>query len=465
MAFYLKGKEVDRLGHQNDVTDQLYAYVLETEDPQEDLCKTALFGQSPHKTRYYNQSKQRLRHRLVNAFLTLKLGKNYWDIYLSTRKKLVVGEAMGIRGQFTLAQRLLEEVHQLSMKYHFSDLLQASAKGLMSYAAVSGETGKFNRYAAREQAAAQQLAAERLAERYFYHLAYAIKKFKPNEEIIDQAEGYLVDLEALNVNTYHFRIFAGNIACILYELSNQIEKLVAVCESSLAFFLGLSFQPPERSIRSFTLNLIPAYIQGEQLDKASAAIQSLSAQYLSPHNLASVGIYQAIIGFRQQDLALTQKAVRSLKKAKIKAAKEELRILEAYLHILSDAQYPFKVGKFLNETPIYSADKKGMNTNIWIIQILMLLKNRKLSPIIDRMESLRSYAYRHLKKDPANRRTDLFIQLLLLLPKYSFDLRVIDEKAGELLQELEASPLFISAIRTELVPYGVLWGKVRGELE
>src|SRR5690606_26274487 len=48
----------------------------------------------------------------------------------------------------------------------------------------------------------------------------------------------------------------------------------------------------------------------------------------------------------------------------------------------------FRIGKFLNEVPTFSKDKRGVNISIIIIQILFLLYKREFGQVIDRVEAL-----------------------------------------------------------------------------
>jgi hypothetical protein len=72
----------------------------------------------------------------------------------------------------------------------------------------------------------------------------------------------------------------------------------------------------------------------------------------------------------------------------------------------------FRIYKFLNQVPLFSRDKQGVNIPIILVQIYYcFLPIVIYSKIIDRMESLNLYSYRHLKKDD-NFRSQCFIRML-----------------------------------------------------
>ena len=70
-----------------------------------------------------------------------------------------------------------------------------------------------------------------------------------------------------------------------------------------------------------------------------------------------------------------------------------------YIHLIVDsglmpqsnelkAKLPeFKIGKFLNTTPVFSKDKRGINVSILLMHISYLLQRRDYSSIIDRIDS------------------------------------------------------------------------------
>lgn len=118
----------------------------------------------------------------------------------------------------------------------------------------------------------------------------------------------------------------------------------------------------------------------------------------------------------------------------------------------------FRINKFLNETTLYSKDKKGMNIAIVIVQYLIILAEKKFSIAIDQLEALGQYAYRHLKK-PETQRSRNFIKMLLQVPISGFSPFEFEKKANTYLKRLtdtsenETQP----KSEIEIVDYGQLW--------
>ncbi|HRF38439.1 MAG TPA: hypothetical protein PK198_06610, partial [Saprospiraceae bacterium] len=85
-----------------------------------------------------------------------------------------------------------------------------------------------------------------------------------------------------------------------------------------------------------------------------------------------------------------------------RAIGETWRIMEAYLFYLvelgkiipaeDDTVFSkFRMARFINEMPLFSRDKRGMNIPILIFQILSLIYNKRYDAAIDRMEAIEKY--------------------------------------------------------------------------
>ena len=158
---------------------------------------------------------------------------------------------------------------------------------------------------------------------------------------------------------------------------------------------------------------------------------------------------------------------------KFKALPENIReiwrIYEAYLHYLINTSHinsaaddkrfnRFRLGKFLNDTPIFSKDKRGMNIPILVIQILFMILQKKYDQAINRIDSIEKYCSRYLKKDDTYRSNN-FIKLLLQIPASGFHRAAVERNAKRYLDNLQAVPAakVNQTYEIEIVPYEDLW--------
>ena len=153
--------------------------------------------------------------------------------------------------------------------------------------------------------------------------------------------------------------------------------------------------------------------------------------------------------------------------------KELFLINDAFIHFLllikklapQTNKSDFRVSKFLNEVPEYSKDKKAFNISILIAQVLFLLSDRKYNKIIDRMESLQLYAYRHLRNDETIR-SQCFIKMLGEMVKADFRRTGTEFRTNKLLQKMkDALAIDPFLIENEVIPYEDLWEMILEQLD
>lgn len=153
--------------------------------------------------------------------------------------------------------------------------------------------------------------------------------------------------------------------------------------------------------------------------------------------------------------------------------KEIWRIFEAYAAFLdvvgktkSQQNGQFKLSKFVNETPIFSKDKSGLNVAIIIIRFLHLLQQKKYNRLLDEMDGIQQYNYRYLK-GPNTARSFIFIKFLLQIANSHFDQKEISKKVVLLKDELTKIRASFDRqdYELEIIPYEAVWEMVVEMLE
>lgn len=154
---------------------------------------------------------------------------------------------------------------------------------------------------------------------------------------------------------------------------------------------------------------------------------------------------------------------------------ERWKINEAFVHFLilkgkieptqEDDKHKFRINKFLNEVPRHSKDKRGTNITILVLQILFLLEQERYEDIFERIEPLRMYTSRYLRKDDTFR-GNCFIKMLMQLPAGRFHKEAVKRKAAPYLKKLESIPLDVAkqTAELEIIPYEELWEYVMESL-
>ena len=144
--------------------------------------------------------------------------------------------------------------------------------------------------------------------------------------------------------------------------------------------------------------------------------------------------------------------------------KERWYLLRAYLHWLivtgivapkGEVLHSFRLGRFINEVPIFSKDKQGMNIPTLIIQALWLVQRKDYGGARERFTSLERYAGRYLRDTAGLKRAYYFIKLISQLPKADFHRMGFERKAARYLAKLQEYPRSQDqqAIEVEVIPY------------
>lgn len=460
-------RKINVLGQSRDDIERLFELIRAGKIKDTASIREHFFPGSPHGKRYTNNLKRQLRRRMVNtAFCTDPKEKNYWEIYFDTAKKALVCELLWNNGKSAAAAQLAEEVALEAEQYEFPQIgLNICRQLCGQYSVLQRDRRKFRRFRSQYDRFSDMDRWIQLAEMYYYDMSFQFRHLKsPRPEAIQQASAYNEELAGTPETAWSLQFVSvrTNFAVMVYRLKNDIAGILTTCEAALQYFNSRTFAVPGRALRSVYFSLVAASLQTEAYDKAGQYIDQVKPD-VEPggHNWIGIHQYQTILAFRRNDLALAAASINILKDSKHhQLIGEEIRIYETYLALLTGEQPA--LGRFLNETIHFSTDKKGMNINILILQVLIFLRRDDRPAIIERLEALQMYAYRYLANDPVTRRSELFFRLLFLLARSIFDPDEARDRSPDLLQELRDTPRHISAIDIEVVPYEGLWEWVLG---
>lgn len=465
MASIVNRQQIDIAWHKNDKADQLLQYLMgKTAYEEEDLIEK-LYDNNKHGRKYYHQLKRNLRDRVINTFFSMNPDKKgYWDTYFDVGKKNLACILLWNKGKPQAASTIAKDALRVALKYQCTPYSYSLSRLLADhFAAIDPNPVKYRDHKAISEECKEHLHWEQKAKGYYHDLALQLRISKSiGEDLIQQARSYVKELQQAPAEmSWEFEFTKLNVDLFLRKMTNDIPGIIEACQGTKIYFDSLPFNLPNRPNRSIGFNLIPAYIHAGDYEAAQDTInQTKTLLSRSGRNFISVLQYEVILGFHLHDLQLVAQAIQELKKSKLSSRiREELRIYETYLAFLSDQAV--RMSTFLNDTPKFSMDKKGMNINRVALQILILLQKNDRAGIIDRVEALEMYAYRHLKKDPTTRRSQIFMRLLFLSVRHSFDWGVIEKQTAKTFAELKQTPRHLSTIDIEVVPYEVLWGKVR----
>ncbi len=126
----------------------------------------------------------------------------------------------------------------------------------------------------------------------------------------------------------------------------------------------------------------------------------------------------------------------------------------------------FRLGRFINDAPTYSKDKRGVNISILVIQLLLLVQNKKYLELLDKLDALNMYSHRYLKSDNTFR-SNCFIKMLAKLPDADYHPIRWERYVKKYRQRLEEHPFELSYhnLDLEVIPFETLYDLVVEMLE
>jgi tetratricopeptide (TPR) repeat protein len=178
------------------------------------------------------------------------------------------------------------------------------------------------------------------------------------------------------------------------------------------------------------------------------------------------------MGRYEQAMAIWQEATRHKRfSAQRETTQEIWNIFGVYIFLayrltgrtLPEKNLPrFRAAKFLNEVPVFSQDKSGLNVAVLIAHVLLQFVEGKKDEIWERIEALEKYRERYLHSDETQR-SESFIKILVAIARANFKRTQFEPKVAPLLKRLKEVNYDISnqPYEMEIIPYLNLYELVR----
>ena len=468
---------------------QLYNTLYEERELSEELLVERLFGQGDRHRSNYNRIKRQLKERLINSlflvdankakYLTMAQAHN-WCYKNTAAVKILLGKKAR-----NSAISIAEETYKVAEKFEFTDVLLNLSKDLrVHYGNVGADEKKYLYYNQKTKYYTEVFLAELKAEEYFSELSntFAVSK-SSKSEFKEKAKIYAEELELIlkRFHSYRLNLFGYTVIAYYYEMSHDYLNTIDTCDMALNYFESRNHLANKTARYTFYFRKVASLILLGQLEKALITTETcLVLEKPGLHNWYITQIYRFIIFLHSKQYTKTydvyKEAIEHPNFTKqYPSVKETWYIYEAYTYFfflknaidvpLNDRLKKFRLNKFLNEIPGYSKDKRGMNISVLILQILFLLHQKEYGKIIDRVEALRTYTHRYLRKD-ATFRSNCFIKMLLQLPNANFHKAAVERKTADLRKKLSSVGIINNqSAEVEIVPYEVLWEFVLDSLE
>lgn len=371
----------------------------------------------------------------------------------------------------------LEQLLRHTQHFEFTDLSMNALYHLrLHYGTLVGDLKKYTLYRdLHQQYQSVWLMENEAEERYTDLISRYVSSRAPQQEVAQQAAAYFARIEPYLQQSDSFRLhLCGRLLQLMvYSSRNDYQTMADLCEQAIAFFQKKPFSSdlPEQA---FYYQLVVCCVQLRDFGRGQAIIRQYGHIYeKSTFNWFKVQELYFLLALHTQhydDAYDCCAAVLETKELEQQPAQiqEMWKIYEAYMQVLVRLRRvdrlpakKFKLAKFLNETPVFSKDKRGMNIPILILQMLFDILDKRFDAGIDRVEAVEKYTSRYIKRDE-HFRSNCFLKMLIQIPEAAFHREAAARKAERYLAQLSEVPLELAnqAHEIEIIPYDDLWAMV-----
>ena len=436
----------------------------------------------------FKKLRSRLRDKLLNQVFQIELSNtkftHYHQSYHRAYRQYALVQLLLERSARHIAIPLAERTLKKAIRYEMTELCLLLSKDLrLHYGTINLNLRKYKQYSKLFTDSLQLFEYEMQAELYYSDIAKNyVKSRSAKDRVAILATTYTDELESLPPfeKSYKFSLAYFLVKYLSFDLSNNVSEAIKVCTEANKFF------KKKIHINNIALFAFQFYELGSQvrLKNFTRSFQ-LVEQCLSLVDPGTLNWfitmeYQLIICMRMgryyEGAKVCLSANKFLKQASAhKGTLETWKIYEIYLLFLSfigKLDHPsfsstsVRIGKFINEVPTYSKDKRGLNIAILIVHTLFLIVQKKYLKVINRIDALNLYCYRYLKRDETFR-SNCFIKMMIQIPKANFHKNGVIRKTGTLLNKLISVPIETTtqASEMEIIPYEELWDIIIENLE
>ncbi|MBL7826847.1 MAG: hypothetical protein JNJ57_09470 [Saprospiraceae bacterium] len=439
------------------------------------------------RTKFRQVAKELLRC-LEQMVLYLDFEKHNFDALNHSRVKgfqlTAIAKSLSPLACKNSARKAAEELLQNGLEYGRPEFVVEAAKVLMDFVSVAGDDLKtFEIYHSYYEQYTQWRTLEERSVIYFDKIKLpCIKRKTVQKAWAAQAAAYIEDLDPHvgQINSHHFHLSYFSLKSYRYTLEADYQEASEVHDAAIRYFSTRTY-PCNQALNIFHyLEIVNCFYLGNYLRGNRFFTKALELAIPGTYNWFStleLGFYLLMHqGEYVQAAQVFQMAVKNKKMAVLRETQRETwQILGAYLYIIQqltgsliaeDMAPKMKSSRFRNEIKDFSRDKQGMNIAILAAEVLLEFVEGKQDALWDRVAALEKYRERYLRNHDDTHRSQLFIKILVILSRHTYDGEKFLEKSKPYVVELKKSPLQFTnqAHELEIVPYEALVGLIADAL-
>ena len=479
-------KKIEVISNINNKTklNKLYEGIESRQIQSDEDAFNQLFSPGESIENYY-KLKYRFKNRLLNTILVIdpthKTMSPIEKAYFRCCRIWTISNILNSFGAVKTSIDILKKGIPDAEKFEFIDYCMLYYNSLAIYSALNLQNkNKFEQFRRLYNKNKLIFENENNALHIFCSLSSRyqnLRSLESNHEFMDESirelEKIQVEKESVKFIRYYYRSF-----CLIHLARQQYDEVIALCKKAITKIDQKPFRLTNTRY-GYDIMLLRCHIQLRQFQKGEEIVNYYKDLFpRNSLNWFSLRYYYFILAAHSKNYNICLPTINDIldnkemnRVASILA--ENFTVFNAFTHFLLKvdnidlsnenitSNRPFRLGRFLNEVPHFSKDKRGLNISILILQVLFLLHDHKYSKIIDRTDALNQYCYRYLRKDETFR-SNCFIKMLIKMVEADFN-RIRTERYVETLwKKLQSVPINVAeqGIEVEIIPYEDLWPMV-----
>ncbi len=477
-----KLKNIKLLGGKNSKVRQFYQGIFDGSFIEEEALPEILFPNSVNQKQSYADLKRATKKSLIDALFVVNLEKGTTidqKTYINCLKHASAANLLvnlGIRkGAITLAEKTLKK----AIYNEYTEISLSLSSLLQRY--YSTHIKKSNKYYFFTEIVNQQLEhlnKEIKLQSYYSDLIIKRNSLKTGKEIDLLYEQYfafaLQNIDATNV--LRVLLHAYRIIVEYCEYHADYQNLIKYSEAAIESFNNKKYTVSNAGYLLFYSKTIPYSFQYKHWQKSEELVDKcLTLLQKKSYNYHAILVYRAMLGFHSGQYQIAYESLKMHLQIKLNSPhlQEQWRMIEAWVMLfagwgkikLDDGKEPnFKVFKFINNTPLFSKDKRGNNAAIQILKFLFLFQEERYEQLLDMSIPFKLYAHRYLKSE-ITARTRLTVRTLCAIADEGFDKKFSIEKATPYLNKLKDYPInFLEQRTVEIVPFEIVAEEIFAQL-
>lgn len=430
----------------------------------------------------FRMFKSRLKNKLINSILLIDLDTTgispYGKNLLSYYRNLYIVKLLQAFSANKTADFLLKQLLKQTIQLELTEVSAAVLKDLRYHAAINGNVDEFEEYNKQFKYYESLLHAEDLSREFLSHLNVYhansntvkidyLNSIKENIETLEQLRkkhsSYLLNLNYYRIKGQYYFLLHD------YKASNMVWQEFDSFIENYKHFDYEQRQAESEIQKSHNYLHMRDYVNGYACAQKGGEIFK---PYSNNWFIINEQFYLlAMHAGKYEEAGKTVDAVITNPKFKYQIPNriEKWKVFEAFFYLMVKAgkihdeafiknEKKFRLSRFLNETPIYSKDKKGYNISILVLQVMYMLLDKNYDTLSDKIDALRRYVQRHLIEDEKYK-SNMFLKMIIESDKQGYRLKPTEAATEALYKKLKDSQFsYVDSLDgLEIVPFTELW--------